>query len=182
MSVSRRASFAAGIAAARRDRRNSNRNNDANEGGEGGGGGANSNTITVVAGTTSINIDNSSKPSKEGSSGGAAAAAAAAAGDGKGVNMSSFAAIAKAATVAANTRKTRIQFEVRPFTRESLEKINIRTSNLIRDYGFLPKRSPNLQDGAQLPAKFEPFPAELLGKPVEELDQYVYEKVRKEKA
>ena len=28
------------------------------------------------------------------------------------------------------------------------------------------------------PAKFEPFPPDLLGKPVEELDQYVYEKVR----
>jgi hypothetical protein len=89
---------------------------------------------------------------------------------------SAFAAVAKAASVAS--RKPRIQYEVRPFTRESLEKINIRTSNLVRDYGFLPKRSPNLADGAQLPAKYEPFPTELLGKPVEELDQYVYEKVR----
>ena len=88
-----------------------------------------------------------------------------------------FASVAKAATLTA--RKPRMQYEVRPFTRESLEKINIRTSNLIRDYGFLPKRSPNLQDGAQLPAKYEPFPIELLGKPVEELDQYVYEKVRR---
>jgi hypothetical protein len=86
-----------------------------------------------------------------------------------------FAAVAKAAAIAA--KKPRIQYEVRPFTKESLEKINIRTSNLIRDYGFLPKRSPNLQDGAQLPAKYEPFPVELLNKPVEELDQYVYEKV-----
>ena len=157
MSVSRRASFAAGIAAARRDRRNSNRNNNDPEGGEGGSGGG-GNNITVVAG---VNID-SKDNSKEDKSGG---------------GMSSFAAIAKAATVAASTRKTRIAYEVRPFTRESLEKINIRTSNLIRDYGFLPKRSPNLQDGAQLPAKYEPFPQELLGKPVEELDQYVYEKV-----
>ena len=49
--------------------------------------------------------------------------------------------------------------------------------SLNRDYGFLPKRAPNLVDGAQLPAKFEPFPADLLGKPIEELDQYVYEKV-----
>jgi hypothetical protein len=48
-----------------------------------------------------------------------------------------------------------------------------------RDYGFLPKRAPNLIDGAQLPAKFEPFPSELLGNPIEELDQYVYEKVGK---
>ena len=71
-----------------------------------------------------------------------------------------------------------IKWEVRPFTRESLEKINLRTSNLIRDYGFLPRRSPNLLDGAQLPAKYEPFPPELLGKPIEEIDQYVYEKVR----
>ena len=87
-----------------------------------------------------------------------------------------FSSVAKAATLTC--KKPRMQFEVRPFTRESLEKINIRTSNLIRDYGFLPKRAPNLADGAQLPAKYEPFPIELLGKPVEELDQYVYEKVR----
>ncbi len=66
---------------------------------------------------------------------------------------------------------------MKPFTKESLEKINLRTSNLIRDYGFLPKRSPHLMDGAELPAKYEPFPPELLGRPVEELDQYVYEKV-----
>ena len=101
-------------------------------------------------------------------SGGSGSAAA-------GASSFGLAAIAKAASVAS--KKPRIQFEVRPFTRESLEKINIRTSNLIRDYGFLPKRSPNLVDGAQLPAKYEPFPTELLGKPVEELDQYVYEKV-----
>lgn len=74
-------------------------------------------------------------------------------------------------------QKPRMACEVKPFTKESLEKINLRTSNLIRDYGFLPRRSPNLLDGAQLPAKFEPFPPELLGKPIEELDQYVYEKV-----
>lgn len=90
-----------------------------------------------------------------------------------------FASAARSARAAsALAKKPRIQNEVKSFTRESLEKINLRTSNLIRDYGFLPKRSPNLQDGAQLPAKYEPFPPELLGKPVEELDQYVYEKVR----
>jgi hypothetical protein len=33
------------------------------------------------------------------------------------------------------------------------------------------------EDGAELPAKFEPFPPELLGRPVEEIDQFVYEKV-----
>ena len=93
-------------------------------------------------------------------------------------NMAKLAGIAGAA-LAADKAKPKISNEVRPFTRESLEKINLRTSNLIRDYGFLPKRSPHLLDGAQLPPKFEPFPTELLGKPVEELDQYVYEKVGK---
>ena len=75
----------------------------------------------------------------------------------------------------SSTRHTNNQFEFP--TKESLEKINLRTSNLIRDYGFLPKRKPNLMDGAELPAKYEPFPPELIGKPVEEIDQYVYEKV-----
>ena len=70
-----------------------------------------------------------------------------------------------------------MQAEIRAFTKESLEKINLRTANLIRDYGFLPKRSAHIEDGAQLPMKFEPFPEDLLGKPIEELDQFVYEKV-----
>ena len=88
------------------------------------------------------------------------------------------AAAAAAAKAEKLANKPKIAFEVRPFTKESLEKINLRTSNLIRDYGFLPKRKPNLLDGAELPAKYEPFPPELLGKPIEEIDQYVYEKVR----
>ena len=75
--------------------------------------------------------------------------------------------------------KPKIHHEVCPFTRESLEKINLRTSNLIRDYGFLPRRAPSILDGGQLPSKFEPFPPDLIGKPVEEIDQYVYDKVRK---
>ena len=70
-----------------------------------------------------------------------------------------------------------MQCEIRAFTKESLEKINLRTANLIRDYGFLPKRSAHIEDGAQLPMKFDPFPPDLLGKPIEELDQFVYEKV-----
>ena len=94
-------------------------------------------------------------------------------------NMAKMAGIAGAALAAEKT-KPKMSVEVRSFTKESLEKINLRTSNLIRDYGFLPKRQPHLLDGAQLPPKFEPFPSELLGKPVEELDQYVYEKVRRQ--
>ena len=83
-----------------------------------------------------------------------------------------------AVAAAANATKPKISHEIHLFTRESLEKINLRTCNLIRDYGFLPRRSPSLLDGGQLPAKYEPFAPELLGKPVEELDPYVYDKVR----
>ena len=39
------------------------------------------------------------------------------------------------------------------------------------------QRAAHLEDGAELPMKFEPFPPHLLGKPVEEIDQFVYEKV-----
>ena len=85
------------------------------------------------------------------------------------------ASVAQAAVAASKSErsKPKMAYEVRPFTKESLEKINLRTSNLIRDYGFLPKRKPNLMDGAELPAKYEPFPPELIGKPVEEIDQVV---------
>ena len=83
-----------------------------------------------------------------------------------------------AVAAAANASKPKISHEVIPFTRESLEKIHLRTSNLIRDYGFLPRRAATLIDGAALPSKYEPFSPDLLGKPVEELDQYVYDKVR----
>jgi hypothetical protein len=75
--------------------------------------------------------------------------------------------------------KPKMQCEIRPFTKESLEKINLRTANLIRDYGYLPKRAAHLEDGAELPMKFGAFPKHLLGKPVEEIDQFVYEKVRR---
>ena len=210
MSVSRRASFAAGIAAVRRDRRKQQpggfRDHAASDSH------SDANTITVVAGAVQQPQPPQQQPEPPAAAAAVAAAAAISAQDqlplpviltptqekpsitqtqppppaslrsGKCSIMditrpaTAFAAVAKAATVAA--RRPRIQYEVRPFTRESLEKINIRTNNLIRDYGFLPKRSPNLADGAQLPAKYEPFPPNLLGRPVEELDQYVYEKVR----
>lgn len=74
--------------------------------------------------------------------------------------------------------KPKMQVEIRAFTKESLEKINLRTANLIRDYGYLPKRAAHLEDGCELPMKFGTFPPHLRGKPVEELDQFVYEKVR----
>ena len=101
-------------------------------------------------------------------------------GDGLSMTAAGVASVAQAAVAAAKRRedKPKMLTEVRPFTKESLEKINLRTSNLIRDYGFLPKRKPNLMDGVELPAKYEPFEPDLLGRPIEEIDQYVYEKVR----
>ena len=101
-------------------------------------------------------------------------------GDGLSITAAGVASVAQAAVAAAKRRedKPKMLTEVRPFTKESLEKINLRTSNLIRDYGFLPKRKPNLMDGVELPAKYEPFEPDLLGRPIEEIDQYVYEKVR----
>ena len=102
-------------------------------------------------------------------------------GDGLSMTAAGVASVAQAAVAAAKRRedKPKMLTEVRPFTKESLEKINLRTSNLIRDYGFLPKRKPNLMDGAELPAKYEPFQPDYLGRPIEEIDQYVYEKVRR---
>ena len=101
-------------------------------------------------------------------------------GDGLSITAAGIGSVAQAAVAAAKRReeKPKMSLELRPFTKESLEKINLRTSNLIRDYGFLPKRKPNLLDGAELPAKYEPFQRDYLGRPIEEIDQYVYEKVR----
>ena len=63
-----------------------------------------------------------------GGRGGEAPNSAAAGGD----STLGFLAVAKAAASLAQ-RRPRLQYEVRPFTKESLEKINIRTSNLIRE-------------------------------------------------
>ena len=148
MSVSRRASFAAGIAAVRRQKRAkmaAQRENmeDVMEGPDH----EDTNHITVVPGGYPLGSPN---------------------GDPGTDSKKGF-----------QKPKPKMQCEIRAFTKESLEKINLRTANLIRDYGFLPKRSAHLEDGAQLPMKYEPFPPELLGKPIEELDQFVYEKVTK---
>jgi hypothetical protein len=35
-------------------------------------------------------------------------------------------------------------------------------------------------DGAVLPRKFEPFPEEMYGRPLEEIDNFIYEEVSKQ--
>lgn len=64
---------------------------------------------------------------------------------------------------------------VKPFTKES--RLENRTVQLVREYGFQPKRKMSVEDGAVLPNKFEPFPNNLYGRPLEEIDNFIYDEV-----
>lgn len=66
---------------------------------------------------------------------------------------------------------------VKLFTKESLDRLENRTVQLVRDYGFQPKRRMSVEDGAVLPNKYEPFPTELYGRPLEEIDNFIYDEV-----
>lgn len=66
---------------------------------------------------------------------------------------------------------------VKPFTKESLDRLENKTVQLVRDYGFQPKRKMSVEDGAVLPNKFEPFPTDLYGRPLEEIDNFIYDEV-----
>lgn len=48
---------------------------------------------------------------------------------------------------------------------------------MVREYGFNPRSKVSVEDGAMLPKKFEPFPADMYGKPLEEIDNFIYEEV-----
>ncbi|XP_011686244.1 PREDICTED: sodium channel protein 60E [Wasmannia auropunctata] len=62
---------------------------------------------------------------------------------------------------------------VKPFTKES--RLENKTVQLVREYGFQPKRKMSVEDGAVLPNKFEPFPNDLYGRPLEEIDNFIYD-------
>ncbi|XP_070158073.1 sodium channel protein 60E isoform X1 [Polyergus mexicanus] len=64
---------------------------------------------------------------------------------------------------------------VKPFTKESLDRLENKTVQLVREYGFQPKRKMSVEDGAILPNKFEPFPSKLYGRPLEEIDNFIYD-------
>ncbi|XP_015592583.1 sodium channel protein 60E [Cephus cinctus] len=64
---------------------------------------------------------------------------------------------------------------VKPFTKESLDRLENRTVQLVREYGFQPRRKTSVEDGAVLPNKFEPFPTDLYGRPLEEIDNFIYD-------
>ncbi|CAH2001377.1 unnamed protein product [Acanthoscelides obtectus] len=65
--------------------------------------------------------------------------------------------------------------QVKPFTKESLEKLQRKTVQLVREYGFQPRRKLSVEDGSRLPAKYEPFPKKLYGRPLEEIDNFIYD-------
>lgn len=67
--------------------------------------------------------------------------------------------------------------QVRPFTKESLERLERKTVQLVREYGFQPRRKLSVEDGSRLPAKYEPFPKKLYGRPLEEIDNFIYDEV-----
>nr|AAK01090.1 putative BSC1 sodium channel protein [Blattella germanica] len=65
--------------------------------------------------------------------------------------------------------------QVKPFTKESLERMENKTVQLVKEYGFQPRRKLSVEDGSVLPGKFEPFPSRLYGRPLEEIDNFIYD-------
>ncbi|KAG7301620.1 hypothetical protein JYU34_014597 [Plutella xylostella] len=64
---------------------------------------------------------------------------------------------------------------VTPFTRESARRAGSRGAQLVREFGFMPRRRLSVEDGARLPRKYEPFPPTLYGRPLEEIDNFIYD-------
>jgi hypothetical protein len=52
-----------------------------------------------------------------------------------------------------------------------------KTVQLVKEYGFQPRRKVSVEDGSVFPGKFEPFPSRLYGRPLEEIDNFIYEEV-----
>ncbi|XP_014238503.2 sodium channel protein 60E isoform X1 [Trichogramma pretiosum] len=78
------------------------------------------------------------------------------------------------ATTHAAAAKTAKQ-QVKPFTKDSRDRQGSRHVQLVRDYGFQPKRKTSVEDGGVLPNKFEPFPGNLYNRPLEEIDSFIYD-------
>lgn len=76
-----------------------------------------------------------------------------------------------------NGNNKSVKRSVKPFTKNSRDRLENRTVQLVRDYGFQPKKRTSVEDGALLPHKFEPFPNNLYGRPLEEIDSFIYDEV-----
>lgn len=67
--------------------------------------------------------------------------------------------------------------QVVAYTEKSQDKHESRHIQLVREYGFHPRSKVSVEDGAVLPKKFEPFPENMYGRPLEEIDNFIYEEV-----
>ncbi|XP_067630184.1 sodium channel protein 60E isoform X2 [Eurosta solidaginis] len=65
--------------------------------------------------------------------------------------------------------------QVVEYTQKSQIKHENRHIQLVREYGFHPRTKATVEDGDVLPKKFEPFPENMYGKPLEEIDTFIYE-------
>lgn len=63
------------------------------------------------------------------------------------------------------------------YTEKSQVKHETRHIQLVREYGFHPRTKASVGDGSLLPKKFEPFPENMYGRPLEEIDTFIYEEV-----
>lgn len=77
------------------------------------------------------------------------------------------------------TGKPPQQVQVVEYTEKSQDKHECRHVQLVREYGFHPRSKVQVVDGALLPRKFEPFPQNMYGRPLEEIDNFIYEEVSK---
>lgn len=68
--------------------------------------------------------------------------------------------------------------QVVEYTEKSQVKHENRHIQLVREYGFHPRTKASVSDGGVLPRKFEPFPENMYGRPLEEIDTFIYEEVR----
>jgi hypothetical protein len=71
------------------------------------------------------------------------------------------------------------QVQVVEYTEKSQDKNESRHVQLVREYGFHPRSKVQVEDGSVLPRKFEPFPEDMYGRPLEEIDHFIYEEVSK---
>ncbi|KAI9582767.1 hypothetical protein GQX74_011984 [Glossina fuscipes] len=67
--------------------------------------------------------------------------------------------------------------QVVAYTQKSQIKHENRHIQLVREYGFHPRTKATVEDGDVLPKKFEPFPENMYGKPLEEIDTFIYEEM-----
>lgn len=69
------------------------------------------------------------------------------------------------------------KLQVVAYTERSQVKHESRHIQLVREYGFHPRNKTTVEDGSVLPRKYEPFPENMYGRPLEEIDTFIYEEV-----